>query len=101
MDLLERLRQCTSFQWDEGNANKNWERHRVSRSESEEVFFNNPLVVTDDDVHSTTEDRYFALGRTHRGRLLFTVFTVRRQKIRVISTRDMTKKEREVYRSHG
>jgi len=101
VELLERLRQCTSFQWDKGNADKNWERHRVSRSEAEEVFFNQPLVVADDDIHSTTENRYFALGRTNRGRLLFTVFTIRSRKIRVISTRDMTKKEREVYRVHG
>ena len=101
MDLLERLRQCTSFQWDKGNADKNWEKHRVSRSEAEEVFFNQPLVVADDDIHSATENRYFALGHTNRGRLLFTVFTIRGRKVRVISTRDMTKKEREVYRVHG
>jgi len=58
-------------------------------------------VVADDDAHSATEERYYALGHTNRGRLLFIVFTIRRRKIRVISSRDMTKKEREVYRTHG
>ncbi len=65
------------------------------------MFFNQPLVVADDDVHSVAEERCYALGRTNRGRLLFIVFTLRRRKIRVISVRDMTKKEREVYRLHG
>ncbi len=101
MDRLERLRHCNGFQWDKGNADKNWERHRVSRSEAEEVFFNQPLIVAEDDLHSTAEDRYFALGRTNRGRLLFTVFVIRARRIRVISTRDMTKREREVYVIHG
>jgi len=101
MSPLERLRACTGFQWDDGNADKNWERHRVSRSEAEETFFSQPLVVADDEAHSTTEDRFYALGHTHRGRLLFVVFTIRRRRIRVISARDMTKREREIYRSHG
>ncbi len=101
MDLLEQLRGCTGFQWDVGNADKNWERHRVSRAEAEEIFFNQPLVATDDEVHSISEQRYYALGRTNRRRLLFVVFTIRRRRIRVISARDMTKGEREVYRSHA
>ena len=101
MGWLERLRKCTGFQWDQGNADKNWERHRVSRSEAEEVFFNQPLVVADDDAHSASEERFYALGRTNRRRSLFVVSAIRRRRIRVISARDMTKREREVYRSHG
>jgi uncharacterized DUF497 family protein len=101
MGLLDRLRACTGFQWDDGNADKNWARHRVSRSEPEETFFSQPLVVADDEAHSTNEERFYALGHTHRGRLLFIVFTIRRRRIRVISARDMTKREREIYRSHG
>ena len=99
--IARRLRACTGFQWDAGNADKNWIRHRVSRSEAEEVFFNQPLVVADDDEHSETEGRFYVLGRTNGGRLLFLVFTIRRRLIRVISARDMTKREREVYRAHG
>jgi uncharacterized DUF497 family protein len=101
VNLLERLRQCTGFQWDKGNADKNWEKYRVLRSEAEEVFLNQPLIVTEDDAHSVSEERYFALGHTNRGRLLFTVFTIRSRKLRVVSSRDMTKREREVYRTHG
>jgi uncharacterized DUF497 family protein len=76
-------------------------RHRVSRSEAEEAFLNQPLVLADDDEHSAIEDRFYALGQTNAERLLFVVFTIRRRLIRVISARDMTKREREVYRTHG
>ena len=101
MDLLERLRGCTGFQWDDGNAEKNWIKHRVSLGETEEIFLNQPLVVADDDAHSTGEDRFYALGQTNRRRLLFVVFTIRRRLLQVVSARDMTKREREVYRIHG
>jgi len=99
VDFLERLRACTGFDWDEGNTAKNWEKHRVSKGEAEQVFFNNPLVVTDDAAHSRDEQRFFALGQTVRKRLLFVVFTIRDDLVRVISVRDMTRAEREVYRA--
>ena len=101
MESLERLRACTGFQWDDGNAEKNWIRHRISRNEAEETFLNQPLVVADDHEHSAAEERFYALGQTNRGRLLFVVFAIRRRLIRIISARDMTKREREVYRIHG
>ena len=102
MDISERLRDCTGFQWDAGNSEKNWILHRVTRVEAEEVFFNRPLLVTDDEGHSSEEEeRFYALGCSNRQRLLFLVFTIRGALIRVISVRDMTKKEREVYRLHG
>ncbi len=101
MELTERLRECTGFDWDAGNADKNWIKHGVSCSEAEEVFFNQPLVVSDDDFHSTKEEGFYGLGQTNQQRLLFVVFTVRNELIRVISVRDMTKREREVYRIHG
>jgi uncharacterized DUF497 family protein len=85
------------FDWDEGNLLKNWERHRVSASECEQVFFNRPLVAGPDEEHSDTEDRFYALGATDSGRRLFVVFTVRSDKIRVISARDMNHRERKVY----
>ena len=90
---------CTGFEWDEHNAAKNWERHGVSPYECEEVFFNSPLVVQEDRKHSGQELRFYALGQTHAGRLRFVVFTLRGQSIRVISARDMSRKEREVYRT--
>lgn len=93
-DLLEG---CTGFDWDQGNVDKNWELHRVAFWESEEVFFNEPLVVRSDLPHSTHEGRYVALGRTDAGRLLFLSFTVRRSLIRIISARDMTRREARTY----
>ncbi len=85
------------FEWDEGNIKKNWERHRVSHIECEEIFFNRPIIVKKDEPHSTSEDRYFVLGKTDAGRLLFIVFTLRGNKIRIISARDMNRKERKIY----
>lgn len=101
MDVFERLRRCTGFDWDDGNRDKNWLAHRVTTGECEQIFFRQPLIVADDDTHSADEERFFALGQTGRQRLLFVVFTMRGELIRVISARDMTKKEREVYRAHG
>lgn len=91
------LSDCTGFEWDEGNATKVWERHQVSRSECEETFFHEPLVVAPDTVHSQAESRYYALGRTIADRRLFVVFTVRGDRIRVISARPMTRRERRIY----
>jgi uncharacterized protein len=87
------------FEWDEGNARKSAEKHGVSQAEAESVFFSNPLVVVPDPRHSHAESRYHALGRTVSGRLLHVVFTLRRREtlIRVISARDMNRKERTVY----
>jgi len=87
------------FDWSDGNAEKNWELHAVSPSESEQVFFNRPLVVADDVKHSVREKRWYVLGQTDEGRELFIAFTKRRKRVRVISSRDMNKKERRVYRS--
>ena len=85
------------FEWDDGNLLKNWEKHRVSASECEQVFFNRPLVAGLDEEHSRNEDRFHALGVTDTGRRLFVVFTVRQKRIRVISARDMNLRERKVY----
>jgi uncharacterized DUF497 family protein len=93
----EIVSQCTGFQWDEHNVVKNWERHQASVPECEEVFFNIPLVVQDDPKHSQREPRFYCLGQTDAGRPLFLVFTIRGTLIRVISARDMSRKEREVY----
>ncbi len=85
------------FEWDEGNIDKNWIKHRVSNSECEELFFNLPLLFADDEKHSQEEKRYYALGQTHARRWLFIAFTIRETKIRVISARDMSQKEGKVY----
>jgi len=97
---LDILSLCEGFDWNRHNADKIWQKHQVLPSESEEVFFNRPLVVADDPKHSEQESRFYALGRTDAGRMLLVVFTVRRRLIRVISARDMSRKEREVYPEH-
>ena len=91
---------CSGFEWDEANAHKNWERHRVSPEEVEDIFFNEPLVVRSDIRHSQREKRYYALGQTSGGRCLFAAFTIRRSLVRVISARDMNRRERGVYAKH-
>jgi uncharacterized DUF497 family protein len=91
------LEQFSGFDWDDGNQGKNWEKHGVTDSESEQVFFNQPLLVFFDTGHSEDELRYYVLGRTDRGRRLFVVFAPRGDKIRVISAREMTKRERAFY----
>lgn len=90
--------QIIGFDWDAGNAAKN-EKHGVSPSEAEQVFLNEPLVVQADVKHSQKEQRYHALGKTNTARLLHITFTLRFDdtKIRVISARDMHRKERVIY----
>jgi len=97
MYIYKKLDRCTGFQWDKDNAEKNWLKHGVSPSECEQIFFNLPLVVSGDIEHSQAEDRYYALGKTDMERRLFLVFTIRENHIRIISARDMNKKERQVY----
>lgn len=95
---MEIFSEIKGFEWDEGNINKNWDKHTVTHFECEEIFFNEPLIVQENKTHSISEERYFALGKTDKGRLLFVVFTIRGDKIRVISARNMNKKERRHYK---
>ena len=87
----------TGFEWDSGNQNKSMVKHHVSWLECEQVFFNKPVYVLPDIKHSFKEERYYILGHTDSERLLFISFTIRKNKIRVISARDMSKKERSFY----
>ena len=95
----ERLAGREGFQWDAGNAAKIWDRHQVTPAECEELFLNRPLMVGGDERHSPGEERLYALGQSDSGRLIFVVFTIRVRLIRVISARDMSRKERRIYRS--
>lgn len=97
MGVLDDLERCVGFDWDDGNRGKNWDKHRVSDAESEEIFFNDPLVAGTDSSHSQSEPRYFALGRTDADRRLFVAFTIRKDLIRVISAREMTLQESRRY----
>lgn len=91
---------CTGFDWDEDNAVKNRDLHRVTPEEAEEVFLNEPLIIRSDVRHSRNEKRYFALGQSNKGRLLFAAFTMRKSLIRVISVRDMNRREGAFYESY-
>jgi hypothetical protein len=95
----ERLAECEGFQWDAGNSSKIWDRHQVMPTECEELFFNRPLIVSSDDQHSVGEERFYGLGQTDGGRVFFAVFTIRSRLIRVISARDISRKERRIFRS--
>ncbi len=89
------------FEWDAGNARKN-DKHGVSMAEAEQLFFNDPLMILADGKHSQDENRFHALGHTDAGRTLHITFTLRRsgELIRVISARDMHRKERSAYEQH-
>jgi len=86
------------FEWDDGNARKNL-RHGVSMAEAEQVFFNSALLLLSDPKHRESEPRLHALGKTTPGRRLHITLTLRvaGTMIRVISIRDMHRKERMIY----
>ena len=92
------LNGVTGFDWDEGNARKN-DKHGVSMAEAEQIFFNTPLLLLEDESHSQSEIRLHALGQTDVGRGLHITFTLRQAGtlIRVISARDLHRKERVIY----
>ncbi len=100
MDSIEELPGCIGFQWDKDNIEKNWRKHKVSPVECEQVFFNK-AVFAEDEKHSQREKRYYVLGLTDERRSLFVAFTIRRNLIRVVSARNMSKKERKIYEEHA
>jgi len=96
---MKAIEQISGFEWDAGNERKNAEKHDVTMGEAEEVFFNQPLLVLPDRDHSQLERRFHALGKTDGNRMLHITFTLRGEGtlIRVISARDMHKRERSIY----
>jgi uncharacterized DUF497 family protein len=87
------------FDWDDGNSSKSLDKHGVGAAEAEEVFAGDPLLIVEDVRHSRSEPRYHALGQTAVGRRLHVTFTLRAQgtRIRILSARDMSRKERSAY----
>lgn len=90
------LKSAFEFEWDKGNVDKN-KKHKVEDKEVEEVFFDRKRFIFKDIIHSGKEERFRILGRTKKGRLLFVVFTKRGKKVRIISARDINKKEVYLY----
>ena len=99
IQIMIDLQKVSGFDWDRGNSRKSVEKHSVSQAESEQVFFNEPLLLLQDEKHSGTEPRYHAYGKTDVGRRLHVTFTLRNGStlIRVISARDMHRKEELFY----
>jgi hypothetical protein len=92
------FKNINGFDWDKGNSGKNLRLHDVLDTEAEEIYFNQPLLIESDDLHSSdSENRFYALGKTNNDRFLFIAFTIRKHLIRVISARNMTRVEREIY----
>jgi uncharacterized protein len=92
------LPEFEGFDWSGGNAGKIWQTHHVTPLEAEQAFFNSPLFCSPDTAHSHDEIRYYILGQTDNRRKLFIAFTTRKKLIRVISARDMSRKERRGYK---
>ena len=86
-----------SFQWDKGNVNKNLVKHGVSNQEIEEAFSDEAKVIYNDTFHSELEGRYILLGKTKFERFVYIVFAVRNSMVRVISARDLNRKEYKFY----
>lgn len=93
------LGRIVGFEWDDGNHRKSADKHDVSPAEAENIFFSDPLIVAEVGEHSGSEQRFNALGQTTQGRPLHVAFALGRNEtlIRVISARDMNRKERKVY----
>ncbi len=89
------LPEVIEFEWDEGNL-EHIRKHNVEYSECEEVFYNEQIFFYD-EKHSVAEDRFLTYGITDENRPLTLVFTIRNNKIRVVSARDQNKNERAVY----
>lgn len=89
------------FQWDQGNIDKNLIKHDVENWECEQIFFNKPLLILDDPKHSIAEKRWAAFGMTDADRPLVVLFTKKGNLLRIISTRDMSRKARKFYEEKG
>lgn len=94
---MERLPDLLEFEWDQGNREKNFIKHGVTNKEAEEAVTNKLPFIFPDEGHSGIEKRYALYGKTDQGRRLSIVFTIRKEKVRIITARDMSKKERRAY----
>lgn len=92
------LNKYIKFEWDKGNIDKSFKKHKISPNEAEEIFLDEHLKIIKDIRHSQKERRLIALGKTFSEKQLFVVFTERGEKIRIISARPMDKKERSHYK---
>ena len=92
------LKKPLIFDWDEGNEQKNWVKHKVLIQEAEDIFFDSKRLILEDIKHSSdAEQRFILIGYTKQGRMLFIIFTIREKRVRIISARDTDRKEERLY----
>lgn len=91
------LNKISGFQWDKWNIDKSYKKHGITPNETEEVFLDEDVKIENDIKHQEQEDRYIVIGKTTEDKILFVVFTIRTDKIRIISGRMANNKEKEVY----
>lgn len=91
------LKKIVGFEWDEWNTEKSYKKHGILPNEAEEIFLDDNILILEDVEHSKQEKRFEAIGKVIEGRILFLAFTLRRDKIRIISARAANQKERRKY----
>jgi uncharacterized protein len=89
------------FEWDSDKARKDIEIHDVSFDEASTAFGDALSLTIHDPLHSDEEDRFILIGNSYKNRLLVVVHTERGNKIRIISARKATKKERKQYEENA
>ena len=89
------------FTWDPRKAAANLGKHGVSFDDASTVFRNPLAQVLPDPTHSNEERRSLAIGHSAGGRLLLVVFTETDDRIRIISARDASARERREYEEHS
>jgi hypothetical protein len=85
------------FDWDSGNIEKNLVKHGISCQEAEEIFLDINAIHLEDNKHSVKEQRFARIGKSFSGKILIAFFTIRKNKIRIISVRNVNKKENNLY----
>ena len=88
------------FEWDDKKAAQNIKKHGISFEEATTVFGDPFSITIYDPLHSKEEDRFVILGMSNKNRILVVVHTERNDRIRIISARKATKKERKQYESN-
>ena len=97
--IVVTLPSTLSFEWDKGNEQKNWLKHKVTAEEAEEAFDDEKRLILEDTKHSEQEVRSILFGKTDKGRMLFIIYTLRNENttVRIISARDADRKEVQFY----
>jgi len=93
---MELIPKPVKFEWDAGNVDKSYKKHGIKNEEAEEIFLNIPAVLIEGKKCSR-EERFVLLGKSDKEKLLSVVFTIRDKKIRIISARPMSRKEKGLY----